>query len=295
MGRGKSRSGEIRGPPPSASVETERGTVIGSSSSRRRALAGMIALTMLIGLGQGFAHSVAAVAANGAVIEEAAILAAPAEDATILLRVARDVRLAITGRAENGYYPVEFRGLTGWLATGSIATSGDDSGVGGDPGTLIANATIDLLAEAHAAATVLDTITAGGDLHPTGAQSNGFIEVTFRGSTGWAAGESLRVIAGGGPRDPDDYTEDDLIQIINDAADYYGQSRKDMQRVARCESQLVPTAVNPATGDSGLFQFNPGTWLTTPYAEYDIFDPRASAYAAGWMWSVGRRNEWVCQ
>ncbi len=65
--------------------------------------------------------------------------------------------------------------------------------------------------------------------------------------------------------------------------------------MAQCESQFEPEAVNPVTGDSGLFQFNPGTWLTTPYGEYDIFDPRASAYAAGWMWSVGRRNEWVCQ
>ncbi len=34
---------------------------------------------------------------------------------------------------------------------------------------------------------------------------------------------------------------------------------------------------------------------TTPYAAYSIFDPWASANAAAWMWSVGRRGEWVCQ
>jgi hypothetical protein len=68
-----------------------------------------------------------------------------------------------------------------------------------------------------------------------------------------------------------------------------------MLRVARCESNLVPSAVNQHGGSYGLFQFKPGTWLSTPYADYDIFDPRASANAAAWMWSVGRRREWVCQ
>ncbi|MDP9363526.1 MAG: transglycosylase SLT domain-containing protein, partial [Chloroflexota bacterium] len=97
------------------------------------------------------------------------------------------------------------------------------------------------------------------------------------------------------PRNAANYSKAELIRLIEEAADYYDQPREDMLRVARCESELTPTAVNPRTGDSGLFQFNPDTWQTTPYRRYDIFDPRASAFAAGWMWSVGRRNEWVCQ
>ncbi len=73
----------------------------------------------------------------------------------LLLWVARDVRLAISGRAEQGYYPIEFKGLAGWIATGAIATTSDDSGVPGDPGNLIADARVDLLAEADAASPVL--------------------------------------------------------------------------------------------------------------------------------------------
>jgi soluble lytic murein transglycosylase-like protein len=68
-----------------------------------------------------------------------------------------------------------------------------------------------------------------------------------------------------------------------------------MLRVARCESNLDPYNVTPPYSASGLFQFLPGTWASTPYANDDIFDPVANANAAGWMWSVGRRNEWVCQ
>jgi soluble lytic murein transglycosylase-like protein len=68
-----------------------------------------------------------------------------------------------------------------------------------------------------------------------------------------------------------------------------------MIRVAACESVWDPNAVNSSSGASGLFQFMPGTWLSTPYADQSIFDPVANARAAAWMWSVGRRNEWTCQ
>lgn len=89
--------------------------------------------------------------------------------------------------------------------------------------------------------------------------------------------------------------EGGIVGIIYAAADAYGQPREDMLRVARCESNLNPNAVNAGSQASGLFQFLPSTWATTPYADEDIFDPVASANAAAWMWDNGRRNEWVCQ
>jgi len=95
----------------------------------------------------------------------------------------------------------------------------------------------------------------------------------------------------GGPT----YTRDEIIAIIYAAADAYGQSRVDMLRVATCESNLDPYNVTPPYSASGLFQFLPGTWATTPYKDQSIFDPVANANAAAWMWSVGRRNEWVCK
>ena len=91
------------------------------------------------------------------------------------------------------------------------------------------------------------------------------------------------------------YTKDEIIQIIYAAADKYGQPRADMLRVAQCESVLDPNAVNPYSNASGLFQFLPGTFATTPFAGQDIFDPVVNANAAGWMWQNGMRNHWVCQ
>ncbi len=67
-----------------------------------------------------------------------------------------------------------------------------------------------------------------------------------------------------------------------------------MLRVARCESGLNPSAVGAGIY-FGLFQFVPSTFEGTPYGDGDIFDPWANANAAGWMWSEGRKYEWVCQ
>ena len=85
-----------------------------------------------------------------------------------------------------------------------------------------------------------------------------------------------------------------IIRIIHRAADRYNQNGDAMVRVARCESNLDPYAVNRAGPYYGLFQFLKSTWKTTPYKDEDIFDPKANALAAAWMWKQGRRNEWAC-
>jgi hypothetical protein len=135
----------------------------------------------------------------------------------------------------------------------------------------------------------------GAEVTLTGEARNGFAGVRYQGTSGWASQAYLSdTPVNDGDNGDGVYTQDEIIQIIYAAADRYGQSRQAMLQVARCESVLDPYAVNPSSNASGLFQFLPGTWATTPYAAENIFDPVASANAAGWMWSVGRRGEWVC-
>lgn len=74
----------------------------------------------------------------------------------------------------------------------------------------------------------------------------------------------------------------------------YRQSFGAMLAVARCESNLNPRAYNRSSGASGLFQFLPSTYRSTPYGGHSIFSAKYSALAAGWMWAHGRRGEWVC-
>lgn len=91
------------------------------------------------------------------------------------------------------------------------------------------------------------------------------------------------------------YSERQIVKIIEEAAKRFGQPRAAMLRVARCESNLDPTAVNRAGPYYGLFQFLKSTFASTPFADEDILDPKANALAAAWMWKQGRRNEWACQ
>jgi hypothetical protein len=80
---------------------------------------------------------------------------------------------------------------------------------------------------------------------------------------------------------------------INLACTVYGHCSELWQK-ARCESKFWRYARNPS-GASGLFQFLPGTWASTPFGRYSVFDPYASSLAAGWMHARGRGGEWVCR
>jgi uncharacterized protein YgiM (DUF1202 family) len=162
---------------------------------------------------------------------------------------------------------------------------------------IVVAADLNLRQAASHDAPVTTVMPRGAVVRLLGDQKDGFVKVDWAGQTGWAFGKHLAAHQEKVGKDshPDAWSRAELTDIIYAAADRYGQPREDMLRVARCESDLVPTAINARGGSYGLFQFKPGTWLSTPYGQYDIFDPRASANAAAWMWSVGRRREWVCQ
>lgn len=68
-----------------------------------------------------------------------------------------------------------------------------------------------------------------------------------------------------------------------------------MRRIPACESRWDPYARNPS-GSSGLYQFLPSTWRTTPYGRHSIWSAKWQALAAAWMLRVGRApGEWSCK
>jgi len=86
----------------------------------------------------------------------------------------------------------------------------------------------------------------------------------------------------------------DVVEAIDLAAATYGHG-DELWRKARCESGLNPYARNLSSAATGLFQFLPSTWASTPYGRFEITSPYANALAAGWMHAHGRANEWVCR
>jgi len=70
--------------------------------------------------------------------------------------------------------------------------------------------------------------------------------------------------------------------------------------IIRHESGMTPDpahAVNrtPIGSEhaSGLYQFLPSTFRSTPYARFSIWSPYAQSLAAGWMHTHGRGCEWA--
>jgi uncharacterized protein YraI len=168
------------------------------------------------------------------------------------------------------------------------------------PGSGVAYTTVDMSLRNGPSATEapITVVPAGSRVVLTGVMEGGFQRVTYKDQIGWIADEYLQSPANPEPEvgrhGNQEYSRREIVRIIYHAADRYGQSRDDMLRVAECESNLDPYAVNPS-GSYGLFQFIRTTWKSTPYGHKDIFDPEANANAAAWMWSEGRKSEWVCQ
>ncbi len=87
-----------------------------------------------------------------------------------------------------------------------------------------------------------------------------------------------------------------IQQIILDAFAPLGSTAQSWAlRVAKCESNYNPYAVNSGSGAAGLFQFLPSTWRSSPYASYSPFDPKANAEAAAWLYQRSGPGQWSCK
>ena len=261
--------------------------------------------------------------------------AGPSTGYNVVTTMSSGSAFKITGTSSNGFYPGRFNGIKGWASGDYLSASQPSTAAPSTPTTsgsshpdyvgdiVYSTTSLNLRSGPGTGYGVVTTMPRGSAFKITGTLRNGFYPGRYNGSTiGWASsdylsytdpgtssgsdsgsdsgnnsgnGSGVVVSSNAGPGSDGVWSEQEIINLIYEAADYYGQSREDMLRVARCESLLNPSLIHPAYNASGLFQFLPSTWATTPYASYYILDPVANAYAASWMWSVGRRGEWVCQ
>ncbi|MFN8675753.1 MAG: SH3 domain-containing protein [Thermomicrobiales bacterium] len=216
-----------------------------------------------------------------------------------------------TGSYDSGWISVQYKEVYGWARAEQMSEPIEVTDENPDsetvdtrepkPGSGVAFTTSDLSLRNGPSANEdpIVVVPAGSRVILTGVMEGDFQRVTYGEYVGWISNAFLEnpdnpAPNGEGTGKQENYSRKQIVKYIYAAADKYGQSRDEMLRVATCESNLDPYAVNPS-GSYGLFQFIRSTWKSTPYGNDDIFDPQANAMAAGWMWKQGRKSEWVCQ
>jgi hypothetical protein len=254
------------------------------SRGRHRIAIAFLAVVMIVsGLGSAFLPSMdrVALARDGQALGDTLILAGPGGQYGILTVAPTGAVMSVDGDPVDGYYPVTYDGISGWTSIGllQVADGGGNGGGGGDNGGGGGGKNRGVTHEVGNGG--VDSVTADPIYTDGGAP---------------VAAAPAEPVSGGtyGPGGAG-YSEEQIVDIIYEAADNYGQSREDMLRVARCESGLDPSAVGGGGAYYGLYQFVPSTFAGTPYGQYNINDPWANANAAGWMWSQGKKSDWVCQ
>jgi hypothetical protein len=251
-----------------------------------------LALALVIsGFGSAFIPSPdrVALARDGTAVGDTLILAGPGGQYGILTVAPAGTVMSVDGDPVDGYYPVTFDGVSGWapagllqVADGGGGGNGGNGGGGNGGGGKDGNRTREMGNGGTETVTADPVFVDGGaPVEPAPVEA---APVEAAPASGGAYGPG-----GAG------YSEQQVIDIIYEAANTHGQSGDDMLRVARCESSLNPHAVGGGGAYHGLFQFIPSTFAGTPYGQYDIYDAWANANAAGWMWSQGKKSDWVCQ
>jgi uncharacterized protein YraI len=274
----------------------------------RSALVALILCTTL-------ATPLTARAAETTVVDELNLRSGPGLGYRVLAVMPPGATVALAGDPTEGWYPVIFEELRGWAFGAYLGVGGGKGGETTRGAATVVTALLNLRRGPGLAYGVVARLPYGTIVEiisgPQGADGYSWFQVNAVDyGLGYTVGQYLDAGEGGGgpptaaatapetapaPVAAPAGSGNPIIDIITVAATRYGQSPAAMIAVARCESNLDPRAVNRSSGASGLFQFLPGTWRTTPYAGESIFDPRANANAAAWMWSVGRRGEWNCR
>jgi transglycosylase-like protein with SLT domain/SH3 domain-containing protein len=272
----------------------------------------LLAMAIAAGLLGGALAPHAALAARLSSAADVALMAGPGATYGVLTTVPAGSSLKVEGDASDGFVPVTYNGVSGWVPAGVIdngdggdglnnaATDGNgNGGGGGGKGNNDGNGDAAPADSATNASSTSSDAAPSGDgsgAAPTGDASSGAAPDAAPTGDGSGAPPDAAPANDSGlvPPTNTQYSQDQVIGIITDAAHQYGQNPDDMVRVARCESGLNPSAVGGGQY-YGLFQFVPSTFSGTPYGDKSIFDPSANAGAAAWMWSQGHKSEWSCQ
>jgi uncharacterized protein YraI len=167
----------------------------------------LIAVAMILSIAfGGLATRPAEVGAASATTTAALNLrSGPAMSNSVLLVMPSGAAVEVTGNPQSGFYPVAYRGTSGFASGSFLTIGGGGSGVttGGPTGTrYVVDGSLNFRSGPSTSNSVISVLRAGSAVQLTGEQSNGFAQVTFNGTTGWAFAQYLSTTGGTGTLTP---------------------------------------------------------------------------------------------
>lgn len=132
---------------------------------------------------------------NATVTEVLNLRAQPNRNARVLLVMPARAAVKIRGAGRNGYYPVVYRGRTGWAAAEWLRASGARRSTA-DAAAAVTTDRLNLRSGPSTADGVRTVLPRGALVTLTGRGSNGYLSVSYKGTHGWAYATFLR---GGSP------------------------------------------------------------------------------------------------
>lgn len=122
----------------------------------------------------------------------------PGENYSVVTTLTPATEMAVTGRALQGYLPVNIDGQYGWVASewvdrGVVSLEQTAAPAGAAPGMATAIGSVELRGAPSADAAVLATIPAVEVVTVTGETQEGFLRVIYGGQEGWADAAYLEV------------------------------------------------------------------------------------------------------
>jgi len=121
---------------------------------------------------------------------------------TVLTVIPRGTTVTLTGKSANGFYGVTWSGRTGWASSDYLRVATGTPPAPSTPAptqppasgkTAVTTDDLNMRSGAGLGTAVILVIPRGATLSLTGQSSNGFLQVTYSGRTGWASAEWLRV------------------------------------------------------------------------------------------------------
>jgi uncharacterized protein YraI len=126
------------------------------------------------------------------VIDGALNLRASASTSAGVVAVMPDgATVTLAGQSSNGFSRVTWNGNTGWAYSTYLSTGGDDGGSGNGTFVTVFDGALNLRSGASTGYGVLVVLPDGARVELTGSTSNGFSQVIYQGTTGWASSQWL--------------------------------------------------------------------------------------------------------